>query len=98
MLPDSLDEKINPFLTLREQREGRIPIWLKFGEAVNNARSKLHGDDLELFEHLISTSRTPIEVEELIKRWRDGKLESFKNLRDVASKTFSWQERAEQME
>jgi hypothetical protein len=95
MLPDSLPEKTNPFLTLREQREEGIPIWLKLAEAVSKARSKLHGDDLELFERLVSTSRTPAEAQELIQKWREGELGTFKKLKE-ALEPFNWKERAEQ--
>jgi hypothetical protein len=91
-LPDSLPEKTNPFLTLREQREKGIPIWLNLAEAVSKARIKLHGDDLELFERLVSTSRTPTEAEDLIQKWREGELGTFGKLRDEAFKPFNWKE------
>jgi hypothetical protein len=98
ILPDGVNSPTNPFLVLRKQRNERIPAWLKLAEAVNNARSTLHGDDLELFERLISTSRPSDEVEDLIQRWRDGRLDNFKQLREEASRAFSWRERAEQMD
>ncbi|PMD20390.1 hypothetical protein NA56DRAFT_723032 [Hyaloscypha hepaticicola] len=98
MLPEGVDSPTNPFLVLQKQRTKRIPAWLKLAEAVNNARSTLDGDDLELFERLVSTSRPVHEVEELIQKWRDGRLDNFKQLREEASRAFSWRERAEQMD
>ena len=98
MLPDGVDSPTNPFLVLQKQRNEQIPAWLKLAEAVNNARSTLDGDDLELFERLVSTSRPLHEVEELIQRWRDGKLDNFEQLREQALRAFSWRERAEQMD
>lgn len=62
---------------VREQREPQIPVWLSLVKSVNNARAKLQGDDLELFERLISNQKTDGEVEELIQRWRDGRLRNF---------------------
>ena len=98
ILPDGVKTTPNLFLALRKQREDRIPAWVKLAEAVNNARSTLHGDDLELFERLVGTSRPLHEVEELIQKWRDGRLDNFKQLREEASRAFSWRERAEQMD
>ncbi len=98
MLPHSVDSPKSPFVVLQKQRNERIPAWLKLAEAVNNARSTLNGDDLELFERLVSTSRPLHEVEELILKWRDGRLDNFKQLREEASRAFSWKERAEQMD
>jgi hypothetical protein len=98
ILPDGVKTTPNIFLALRKQREDRIPAWVKLAEAVNNARNTLQGNDLELFERLVSTSRPSHEVEELIQRWRDGRLDNFKHLREEASRAFSWRERAEQMD
>ena len=98
ILPEGVDSPTNPILVLQKQRNERIPAWLKLAEAVNNARSTLNGDDLELFERLVSTSRPLHEVEELIQKWRDGRLDNFKQLREEASRAFSWKERAERID
>ena len=74
--------------SLSEQRRKQIPVWLSLVESINDARRKLQGDDLELFERLISIPRTPEQVDELIERWRGGELSSFSKLREVARSGF----------
>jgi len=57
-----------------EQRDRQIPNWIKLAQAVNDARSQLQGEDLELFERLIARPRSAVESFEMIRSWRDGEL------------------------
>jgi hypothetical protein len=73
-----------PPRNISKERERQIPSWMKLAQAVNDARSQLKGDDLELFERLIARPRSAVESLDMIQNWRDGEL-----------KPRSWMERAD---
>jgi hypothetical protein len=85
-------EKRNDQIPVWPRQQGKhdeqIPIWLSLVKALNDARDQLHGDDLELFERLISRRRKPAEVQDLIFKWRNGELGTFSRLREEAAKPF----------
>jgi hypothetical protein len=68
-------QKPSPHSGLQKHQANQIPVWMSLAQAMNNARSKLKGEDLELFERLIvrprSTVNSPIET---INEWTDGDL------------------------
>jgi hypothetical protein len=70
---------------ISKQRERQIPTWMKPAQAINDARSQLQGDDLELFERLIARPQSVVESSDMIQSWRDGEL-----------KPMSWREIAEE--